>query len=72
MEIRNHIYNIERRWEQFNRFILAIETGETFMWFHPDWGMMDWKTYRKISGHENGYSIKKIIIDEVADFPKKE
>ena len=56
-----------KRWLEFNLFLQNIKKGKTFIWFHPDWIMMDWKSYRRLQ--DNGRKISGVVYDEVGKIP---
>lgn len=54
-----------KKWLQFCDFLTQTKKGKTYIWFHPDWVMMDWKTYRKLQGE--GRKITNVIYDEFSN-----
>jgi hypothetical protein len=58
--------NFGKRFAEFCFFISQVRAGKTYIWFHPDWVMMDWESYRKLQG--DGQVIKGVVYDEAVNY----
>lgn len=64
MKIQNNPRKFNKQWIAFNKIMLHFKLGNKGIYAHPDFVMMDWKTWNDLK--EKAEPKKIVYIDEAS------